>query len=1776
VVENVGQQFSDNQISTQKVIYVSKLGDNSDGSSWEKAFHTIQVALSAVPAEISDFLKKNAVPYSLEVQHFPDRLHTFIWRNWYLIPSDRLAKVVGTSEDNIRQIAFSMGLPQQPQISEAQLSRSYITVIKRNWHLLPFDQLLELLDWTPEKLDFILKEDDFLFIKLGSAKPECDPITYNPPDAKSQKTEKYIANLLNEEFPEGLELPGENLFDFIHAFDFVKGTLPANQSSSRQKIRFCYSYYALYGDPLADTLLNPYPDGYLLQLAASGINGIWLPALLSKLTPFPWDTQLSSNYQLRLKNLGTLVKRAKRFGIGVYLYLNEPRSMPLSFFEKYPDLKGTEEGQFAALCTSNPEIRNYLSDAIASICKTVPDIAGFLTITASENLTNCWSHGNGNNCPQCSKRDPAEVITEVNRAFFLGIERALVNPGGKHFNINTRPRLIVWDWGWKDAWIKKIISKLPKGVSLMSVSEWGIPIERGGIKSSINEYCLSAIGPGEKAKQEWKWVRNNKLGIFAKIQANSTWELSSVPYLPVVENVALQAKNLNKEEVDGIMAGWTLGGYPSPNLLVLKEISDNPDITPEEGMLRVAQRRYGMEAAPLVVNAWIRFSRAFNKFPFHQSVVYHAPLQTGPANLLWPNRTGYKSSMVGFPYDDIDGWRGPYPVQTFINQLDSVAIGFDDAISELQDKTVIPELSPDARKALNDDINFVTVASIHYRSVANQARFVDLRNKLKKINNPDSAGEILKVLKKTLNDEINLAKRLYYIQSHDSRIGFEASNQYYYIPVDLVEKVINCRYLMDFWLPEMKQTFSPEPENRFVACWNFNEGRGSLAEEASEKDLKGIIHNAKWTEGICKNALEFSEEDTYVDCSNNNVLNFSNALTVEVWMKPDAWVFEDYGIVGKHSDDKNSGWAIQYNGYANLLQFWININNRTEILTAATPLPDAWHYIAGTYNGKQISLYIDGISKATRQVTGKIDTCANKLIIGKLFENRPGYSFRGAIDEVRITNGSLSESEIRTNFHNRGGIIKETRKVPAVITTNYPHSLFVPDAREKRNENPGWYYNIRSFTWRGIPPQITPEKADSIVKEFSSYGINTIFPEGYRYLFGNNGDSSNYFKSLPFEEYIHNLKIISEACHKNGIRLIGHLTACCVLESYFNEHQYQTMIDIKTGAKAYFRRYGTYMMCPNNPDFQNIFLERVKRMVNETGMDGLMVDETEWLPAEWTICGCKYCSEKFIKETGYDIPNPDSTVVWGNFENPQWRAWINFRIESMGDFLVKVKETLDQCGHGKLFTGCYCEALYPGVAQYYGMDLEDMQRSFNTSFFESEPSNPWSWRYDAAEAKYYAAFGPCIYLGYSASYTQQFFSWAFAKTNGFGLWIWPEVEKRFPYQWEKKWEDLLSSHEVLCNTALLFSSPTKNLKEDSFYSIYEYVGWAESLIEAHIPFETIIASGLDRENIKKYKKIILPDAACLSDSQTDILQDYVREGGHLVITGSSSLYDEKGERRKDFSLNEIMGLSFKEYIPSIDSLSMIPGELAGVAGEDILYNGSGVMVDKVKNDITMLARIKRTVSPAITLSKYGKGDVIYVAFRPGIMYYMPKIGGGRMGEGGSWNETRMSEYKNLIVALSTQKIFLPLYTENIPSEIIVNAFTHNYKGYSGILIHMLNCLGTKFDKNITVPPDISFEFLDYPSLNKIIDKGKLMKIKVMANDIKRAYLISPDFNQVVSLDSKITNEYCEIKIPDIGRYQVIYLVKGDRDIVKDITKGKSIVKDFPGVVPFESANDFTK
>src|SRR5260221_14241441 len=131
----------------------------------------------------------------------------------------------------------------------------------------------------------------------------------------------------------------------------------------------------------------------------------------------------------------------------------------------------------------------------------------------------------------------------------------------------------------------------------MSVSEWGLPIERGGIKPTVGEYSLSAVGPGPRAAKHWALAHQGGLQAIAKVQFNCTWELSAVPYLPVMDLVAKHCENLQQAEIDGMMLSWTLGGYPSPNLRVAEAFAARRDATAGDVLDKLAVDLYGPGAS---------------------------------------------------------------------------------------------------------------------------------------------------------------------------------------------------------------------------------------------------------------------------------------------------------------------------------------------------------------------------------------------------------------------------------------------------------------------------------------------------------------------------------------------------------------------------------------------------------------------------------------------------------------------------------------------------------------------------------------------------------------------------------------------------------------------------------------------------------------------------------------------------------------------------------------------------------------------------------------------------------------------------------------------------------------------------------------------------------------------------------------------------------------------------------------------------------------------------
>lgn len=121
-------------------------------------------------------------------------------------------------------------------------------------------------------------------------------------------------------------------------------------------------------------------------------------------------------------------------------------------------------------------------------------------------------------------------------------------------------------------------------------------------------------------------------------------------------------------------------------------------------------------------------------------------------------------------------------------------------------------------------------------------------------------------------------------------------------------------------------------------------------------------------------------------------------------------------------------------------------------------------------------------------------------------------------------------------------------------------------------------------------------------------------------------------------------------------------------------------------------------------------------------------------------------------------------------------------------------------------------------------------------------------------------------------------------------------------------------HETpLARVALVYSQQTAWFYggDQAAAKVEDYtLGWYQALIEARIPFEMVHDRLLDPAHIAQFKTLILPNIAALSDAQCDALRTFVKNGGSVIATYETSLYDEWGVRRKDFGLADVFGVSW--------------------------------------------------------------------------------------------------------------------------------------------------------------------------------------------------------------------------------------------------------------------------
>jgi hypothetical protein len=203
--------------------------------------------------------------------------------------------------------------------------------------------------------------------------------------------------------------------------------------------------------------------------------------------------------------------------------------------------------------------------------------------------------------------------------------------------------------------------------------------------------------------------------------------------------------------------------------------------------------------------------------------------------------------------------------------------------------------------------------------------------------------------------------------------------------------------------------FDANTDSSLVGWWKLDETSGTIAADSSGKGNNGTVRGARWISGKIDGALQFDGVDDYVNCGNSASLNITGQVTLAAWVKTNdsgnsqynPYVSKsDHSYALQQKDNNNLEFCI-YDGY----WYWV-------WYPVDSSFNGIWHHLAGTYDGRNLKLYIDGQLVATSDHAGSIASTAYSVEIGRNSElNDRLYS--GVIDDVRIYNRVLSQTEIK-------------------------------------------------------------------------------------------------------------------------------------------------------------------------------------------------------------------------------------------------------------------------------------------------------------------------------------------------------------------------------------------------------------------------------------------------------------------------------------------------------------------------------------------------------------------------------------------------------------------------------------------------------------------------------------------------------------------------------------------------------------------------------------------
>ncbi len=320
------------------------------------------------------------------------------------------------------------------------------------------------------------------------------------------------------------------------------------------------------------------------------------------------------------------------------------------------------------------------------------------------------------------------------------------------------------------------------------------------------------------------------------------------------------------------------------------------------------------------------------------------------------------------------------------------------------------------------------------------------------------------------------------------------------------------------------------------------------------------------------------------------------------------------------------------------------------------------------------------------------------------------------------------------------------------------------------------------------------------------------------------------------------------------------------------------------------------------------------------------------------VCYCPTCRQRYRQETGRELP---AGAEWGDSE---WHIYYEWRTDKIVETVAHLNRMVKAFDPKLPVTGNSVAFGDPGWTLNASFDLERIaaeedaaQVEVQTRLWPSRETVHWQYeRWPAETAAYMDSVNDrpfWIVASYfiawpwrrsAAPYHEQKAYLALGAAHGGGLMVnlsggppavhedrrgFQAVEE--VYGFVERHGEYLDNDDSAAELALVYSRPTllqQGHKGGGRY-VEEIRGFEQALFEAHIPFDIISSRMLADGRVERYRLLVLPETACLSDAEAQALRRFVGRGGSLVASYETGLFDGEGRGRKDFALGDVFGLS---------------------------------------------------------------------------------------------------------------------------------------------------------------------------------------------------------------------------------------------------------------------------